>query len=81
MNRESIECIRQKKSIINFFYSGKGYYYPVKDVPEQVLAYDEGFIRGLYRKYGLSIQEPVYYAKWSGRDDGIQGQDVILAVK
>jgi SAM-dependent methyltransferase len=81
MNQESIECINQKKSIINFVDSGKGYYSPVKDVPEQVLAYDEGFIRRLYRKYDLSIKEPVYYAKWCGRQHGIEGQDIILAIK
>jgi SAM-dependent methyltransferase len=81
MNQESIECIKQKKSIINFVDSGKGYYSPVKDVPEQVLAYDEGFIRRLYRKYDLSIKEPVYYAKWCGRQHGIEGQDIILAIK
>jgi SAM-dependent methyltransferase len=81
INEVSLECIRQKKSIINFINSRQGYYSPVKDVPEKVLAYDEKYLRALYPKYGLTIREPIYYAKWSGRDTGIEGQDIIIAIK
>jgi cyclopropane fatty-acyl-phospholipid synthase-like methyltransferase len=81
INQESLNCIQQDKSIIKFVDTGKGYYSPFTDIPEKVLAYDESYIRTLYSKYGLTINEPVYHAKWSGREEGIQGQDVILAIK
>jgi SAM-dependent methyltransferase len=81
INQESIKCMREKKSSINFFQIGDGIYSTAKDIPERVIAYDEDFIRQLYAKNGLNVSEPVHYAKWCGRENGINGQDVIIAVK
>ncbi len=81
INQESLACIRQEKSIFKFVYRGGGYYSTSRYAPEKALAYDETYIRTLYNRYGLTIKEPIYFAKWSGRETGIRGQDVILAIK
>lgn len=81
INQESLECIRQKKSSITFFLIKDGFYSTAKDIPERVIAYDEEFLRKLYTKYGLTVNEPIHFAKWCGREDGINGQDIIVATK
>lgn len=32
--------------------------------PEDVVAYDEGYVKGLYEKHGLRIEEPIIHGKW-----------------
>ena len=51
--------------------------------PEANVAYDEAYIRDLYRRSGLSIIEPVLYGGWSRREGANRGvpQDRIAATK
>ncbi len=35
-----------------------------KDDPERLVAYDEEFIRSLYQKHALQVEEPIVYGKW-----------------
>lgn len=63
------------------------------EVPEYATAHQEKHIRGVYKKFGFEIVEPIHYGYWSGRDDyisvNIPGerelipylQDVIVAVR
>lgn len=81
INQESLECIRQGKSSITFFLIKDGFYSTAKDIPERVIAYHEEFLRKLYTKYGLTLNEPIHFAKWCGREEGINGQDIIIANK
>jgi SAM-dependent methyltransferase len=46
--------------------------------PEHAVAYDEGHILGLLRKHGLALAKPIYYGHWSGREDGLSFQDLLL---
>ncbi len=48
--------------------------------PEAALAFDEGFVRGLYEELGLSI-ETVEYGHWAQADSTFQLQDMVVAVK
>lgn len=62
--------------------------HPVEDVcwtsntavPEDAIGYDEGYVRDLYRRCGLAINEPVRYGSWCGRDQFLTYQDLILAL-
>jgi SAM-dependent methyltransferase len=36
--------------------------------PEQVVAYDEQFVRAAYVRHGLTIADPIIYGWWPGRD-------------
>ena len=49
--------------------------------PELAVAFDEGYIRELYRERGLSIEEPIRYGRWCGRAEALDYQDIVLAVK
>ena len=81
INPESKAYLNKKKSQLDFFEVGNGYYSTVKDVPEQVIAFDEEFIRELYAKYGLAIREPVHYGSWCGRERTMDFQDMVIAIK
>jgi hypothetical protein len=60
-----------KPADLDFKYKFEEYYAADKDVPEAAIAYEEDYLRGLYRKHGLTIVEPIQY--------GVQ--DVIIATK
>ena len=49
--------------------------------PEAAVAFDESYIRTLYRTYGLIILDPVRYGSWCGRTTNVGYQDIIVAVK
>ena len=49
--------------------------------PEHIVAYNEEFIRNLYKEHGLQIKK-VIFGYWCGRKAQIEAlQDVIIAVK
>jgi len=51
-----------------------------KDVPEAVVAHEEGRIRGYYSEVGCSVQELVF-GNWSGRTSLLGHQDFVVAIK
>ncbi len=48
--------------------------------PEAALAFDEGFVRGLYADCGLTIAD-IEYGTWARPDSPFQLQDMVVAVK
>jgi SAM-dependent methyltransferase len=81
MNPESVQLIKRKESCIDFMEVNDGIYSTDKQVPEQVIAYKEDLIRGLYAKYGLSVKSPFYYGSWCGREKNVDFQDMVIARK
>ena len=51
------------------------------DQPEAAVAFDEAYIRQIYRETGLDIVEPIRYGCWSGRSSAVGYQDIVVAVK
>ena len=51
------------------------------NMPEASIAHEEKTIRALYAESGLSIREPFHYGSWSGRDEFLSSQDIIVAEK
>jgi ubiquinone/menaquinone biosynthesis C-methylase UbiE len=49
--------------------------------PEDAVAFQESFVRELYRQNQLRILEPIHYGSWSGRPTDVGYQDLIVAVK
>jgi SAM-dependent methyltransferase len=47
--------------------------------PEHVVAYDEDYVRGIYLKHGLQVEEPIVYGTWWWGDRG--KQDIVKGVK
>ena len=65
--------------------TNQGCYTYRKDIPEAAVAYDEGWIREMYSRYGLSIKEPIFPGTWrNGHDPSIYPlaiQDIVIASK
>ena len=81
LNGESLKLIDAKRSAADFKYVFEGYYTTDKNTPEAAIGYDEHFIRKLYDKYGLIIEEPIRYGSWCGREKFLSYQDIIIASK
>ena len=50
-----------------------------EDVPEEAVAFDEGWVRECLMRHGLGVREPVVRGTWSGRADGVSFQDIVVA--
>lgn len=81
LNPESLEGMRT---------SGNGYHFEhrlgsaaVRDpaTPEAAVAYDEAEVRSSLQAVGLTVQEPIHYGSWSGRQQALTFQDIVVARK
>ena len=83
LNEESESLIRAGLARKNrdFKHQGDGYRTFKQETPESAVAYEEKHIRDLYRKYNLTIEEPIHYGSWCGRKKTLRGQDIIVAIK
>lgn len=50
-------------------------------MPEASIAHEEKTIRDLHRRFDLRIHEPIRYGSWSGRDEFLSAQDILVAEK
>jgi len=81
LNAESYQLIKAKKSTQDFQFAFDGYHTVDKKIPESAVAYEEHIIRDLYKKFGLTIDDPIRFGSWCGRKNYTSYQDIILAVK
>jgi len=81
LNDESLRLIDNGESAYHFRHIFPGYRTINTERPESAVAYDEGFISGLFAKNGLEIKYPVHYGSWCGRRDFLSCQDIIVASK
>lgn len=51
------------------------------EFPESAIAFKLELVREMYEKYHFTIEEPIHYGVWSGRENGISYQDIIIARK
>jgi SAM-dependent methyltransferase len=51
------------------------------DVPEEAVAYDEGWVYERAGTHGLTVLEPIRPGTWCGRDEGLTFQDVVVFEK
>jgi SAM-dependent methyltransferase len=81
LNAASTEAVDAGRSTIPL--PGRYEVHRVTDtnVPEAAVAYDEGFLMGLYARHGLKLKQPPGYGTWSGRaPSGYAGyQDLLVA--
>jgi len=81
INKNSLGAIQSNKSSIDFKYDLDNYRTTDIDIPEDAVSYKESYIRNLYQKQSLEILEPIYFGSWSGRDEYLDYQDLIIAKK
>ena len=60
-----------------FNYGEGEWRYMHEHSPESAVAYDESFVMQLLEKYGLAVEKRIY-GSWSGREDGLSYQDMLL---
>jgi SAM-dependent methyltransferase len=77
LNEESIKNMNNNVSQTIFTIKGN---YGVADinVPEAVVAYQEEYVKQLFKKNKLNIKS-IYYGSWCGRTKYVRGQDYIKA--
>ena len=49
-----------------------------EDVPEEAVAFDEGWVYDRVATAGLAVVEPVHPGRWCGREDALSFQDVVV---
>ena len=81
LNEEQDNLARQEQNCINFKYSNGFYRMRDADIPESAIAYDEECLLDLLNNRGFTISRPIKYGTWSGREDGLSFQDIIIAIK
>jgi SAM-dependent methyltransferase len=80
LNEESLRLIESGDSTLDLRHVFDKYRTISREVPEQAIAFDEGWIRDLYRKLGLKVIR-LEYGSWCAREDYLSYQDLILGVK
>ena len=81
LNEESQRLIEEKRSTQNFIYKLEGCVTTDPTNPEGSLGFEEGYIRQLFARLGLSIREPIQYGAWCGRNQFLSYQDIVIATK
>jgi ubiquinone/menaquinone biosynthesis C-methylase UbiE len=81
LNKEALDLVARGKATLDFKY--KEGVYRIIDLldPEGAVSYEENFILGLYQKYGLTVNKPIYYGSWCKRSSYLNYQDIIVATK
>jgi ubiquinone/menaquinone biosynthesis C-methylase UbiE len=79
LNEESRRLLESGQSTLPFHYNMGGFMTTNREEPEGAVAYEESFIRDLYRKYGVEIADPIRYGSWCGRAAFLSYQDIVVA--
>ncbi len=83
LNEESRARMESGQAARRFPYLGEEGIYRLEssEDPVAAVAYEESYIRSLYREHGLQILEPIHYGSWRGRSQAWFAQDIIIAQK
>lgn len=83
LDEESLEAIGSGSSTLDFRYVFDNHRIVNETFPESAVAYDKGYILGLYRKLGLSVEAQPYRGSWARSiQKNYSGyQDMVLASK
>lgn len=78
LNDASRKLIEQDRSAFGFKFNRKGTLVDDALNPAKAVAFEEDYIRGLYKRLGLEIGS-VNYGCWCGRDEYLTYQDIVIA--
>jgi ubiquinone/menaquinone biosynthesis C-methylase UbiE len=81
LNDESNFCISLKMGTQSFVHDAGGCYTTTVENPEAAIAFSESTIRESFARRRLSINEPIRYGSWCGRDNYLSYQDIVIAKK
>ena len=80
LNAEAWRNVHDGRDGVNFRFRRDGYWTNNRRIPEAAVAYDEADVREEFERNALEIAL-VQYGSWSGRDDGIGWQDIVVAAR
>ena len=78
LNQEQKVLAGEKQNLLEFSFGTDEWRYTYEHSPESACAYDEVYVLSLLEKCGLRLQAPIYYGGWSGRNDGLSFQDMLI---
>jgi len=86
IDAETQESMESSESMLNFKHHMPPYWTVSLDVPELAVAYDEPYIKNLYKKYALGGNYVIYYGNWVARPSKASvtldwDQDIIVSAK
>ena len=81
LNNEQARLAAEGRQELQFNFGEGVWRYVYEHSAESAVAYEESFVRGVLRKYGLILQEPIYYGRWTGRRAGLSFQDMLMLRK
>jgi SAM-dependent methyltransferase len=80
LNQETTKTLAANPDALHFPVKHGVYSVKSQAQPEDAVAFEEDYIRDLYRANGLEIVQ-IYYGSWCGRKTFLSYQDLILARK
>lgn len=72
--------VNADQSIFSFKHAYAHHYVEDINHPEYAVAYEEAFVRDLYKKVNLKIVDPIDYGNWNGRQEHLSFQDIIVGI-
>jgi SAM-dependent methyltransferase len=69
----------QGRNLIQFPFARGEYRVRDESVPESAVAVEEAVARAMCAEAGLAVREPIRFGRWTGREDGLSIQDIVLA--
>jgi SAM-dependent methyltransferase len=80
LDDEAIRRVHEGRDAVNFRFERTGYWTNNQRIPEAAVAFEEADVREEFERNGLRITE-VRHGSWSGREDGIGWQDIVVAAR
>jgi SAM-dependent methyltransferase len=81
-NEASERCIREGRTGMQFEFPLSDVSWTINpDDPETATAFNEDYLRALYAKNGLTIEEPIHFGAWCKTPGYVTLQDMIVARK
>lgn len=81
LNEEQDRLANQGLNALNFSFGDSKIRYISPNVIERAVAFSEGTIIELCEEAGLVLRKPFLYGTWSGRNDGLSFQDLVVLEK
>jgi SAM-dependent methyltransferase len=79
LDAESRAAIAEGRSGLEFLDPDNHVAVMSEDLPEEAVAYDERWMRERLGACGLRPCEPIHRGTWSGREDGLWFEDIVVA--
>jgi hypothetical protein len=64
---------------IDFRFERNTYRTRNETIPESAVAIEERSLRVMFHEAGLVIRDPIRFGTWSGQEDGVSYQDIVLS--